>query len=126
MTTPEAWASSQMALRYGATVLDTDHEFDFPRICYTSLCQEYGSIRGWFSSDGKLNPMLYSASLINRVSWPIGNGVRFDWSHTGEPLQTMCMFKGTMIAAYRAAAFIPERERNSGSSQFGGIATLIR
>jgi hypothetical protein len=123
---PAEWADRQMALRYSQSKLPGDEPGDFPYLCWDHLAQEYLAIRTWFDAGGKLNPMLQSASMSNRLSGPIGDGIGWDWKTSGDPDVRMMLFKGPLIAAWRAGSMIPKRDRNSGNMQLGGLATIVR
>lgn len=126
LKTPEQWANEQMNQRYTQGVMPDDRVDSFPHFCFVHLLEEYAAMRAWFDDAGKLNPMLQSASLVNRLSGPIGDGIGWDWKQNGDPEHRMRMFKGMLIAVCRTAALIPFSDRNSGNMQFGGLATLIR
>ena len=124
--TPAQWADEQMLARYSQGKLPDDKPGDFPYDCWVLLCDEYLALQTWFDKTGKLNPLLQSVMLTGRLSGPIKDGVSWDWKTNGDPDVRMYMFKGPLIAAWRAAMLIPADDRNSGNMQLGGLATIIR
>jgi hypothetical protein len=125
LKSPEQWANEQMALRYNTNIADTDLDGEFPYICWEHLKEEHEILRQWFTDDGKLNLTLQSASIINRLSGPIGDGMGWDFKANGDPEVRMVYFKSTLIAAARAAALIPYKNRDDANQQFSGIAKLV-
>lgn len=124
--TPERWADIQMANRYGQMCLSTDGDNHFARLCWQYLCEEYKSLRAWFTVEGRLSSVLQSKFLMSRLSGPVGDGIDWDFKPNGDPEPRMLQFKGTLIAAQRAAELIPAEGRNSGNMQFGGLVKIIR
>lgn len=124
-TTPELWADKQMQLRYGTARLESDDLNSFPMQCWKLLCDEYSMLRTWFTDDGKLNITLQSASIQNRLTGPIGDGVGWDFKTNGDSEHRMTYFKGVLIAATRAAALLPPNDRNNGNAQFGGLLRFV-
>ncbi len=125
LKTPTQWADEQMPIRYSQSRQPSDEEGSFPLLCWQHLHDEYLAIRAWFDSAGKLNPTLQSASLVNRLSGPIEDGIGWDWKQNGDPEHRMRLFKGVLISCHRTVSLIPQNDRNNGNKQFGGIATLI-
>jgi len=125
LKTPEQWANEQMTRRYSQSRQDSDAADSFPGLCWQHLYDEYVALRAWFDETGKLNPMLQSASLVNRLSGPIEDGIGWDWKQNGDPEHRMRLFKGMLIGVCHTATLIPLEDRNSGNKQFGGLATLI-
>lgn len=123
---PAEWANEQMAARYSQSKLPGDKPQDFPYVCWQHLCDEYMALRTWFDKDGKLTPLMESLSVHNALSGNIGDGIGWDWKSNGDPDVRMFLFKGPLIAAWRAASVIPINDRNSGNMQLGGLATIIR
>jgi hypothetical protein len=123
---PAEWADAQMIGRYSQARLPGDAAGEFPYQCWEHLCEEYLSMRRWFDTAGKLNPMMQNAALVNRLSGPIGDGIGWDFKTNGDPELRMCLFKGQLIAATRAISMIPAGERTAGRPQMGGLATIVR
>jgi len=124
--TPAEWADEQMALRYSQSKMADDKPQDFPFMCWQHLCDEHIAMLSWFDKAGNLNPLVSSASMTNRLQGPLGSGISWDWKSNGDPDVRMFLFKGPLIAAWRAAQLIPYADRNSGNMQMGGIATVVR
>ncbi len=124
--TPEKWADEHMAERYGQTRLVKDASDHFAVLCWDYLREEYRSLRSWFTDDGKLSNLLQSKFIHTKLSGPLGLGIGWDFKPNSDPSENMLQFKGTLIAAIRAAEMIPPRARTSGSIQFGGIVKIIR
>jgi len=122
---PEDWATQQMQYRYSTTLSDTDKERTFPFTCWETLKEEYEILRQWFTEDGRLNLTMQSASIVNRLSGPIGDGIGWDFKNTGEPEIRMVYFKTTLMAAARSANMIPFKNRDDGNQQFNAITKMI-
>lgn len=126
LLTPAQWADQQMLVRYSMSKLPTDTEDYFPYRCWEHLCKEYLALRAWFAPDSTLNPLLQQASITNRLSGPLGDGIGWDFKTNGDPELRMTSFKTMLIAACRAAEGLPAGDRNSGNGQFGSLALTIR
>lgn len=123
----EVWAQTHMAQRYGASApLESDGLNHISRLCYEYLQDEYRALRGWFTDEGKLSPLLQSKFLSTRLSGPLGDGIGWDFKQNGDPEPQMLQFKGTLISATRSAELLPVDARNSGNMAFGGIVRLVR
>lgn len=125
---PEQWAQEHMQRRYGAAPpQDDDSDDHFARLCYDFLLKEYKTLRGWFH-DGKLSHMMMSRVVGNHVTGCIGNGVGWDFKRDGDPEPRMLQFKGTLIAACRAAELKIQDPRipDCGSLEIGALAKLVR
>ena len=125
-STSEKWADEHLSLRYGQVRLSTDNQDHFASLCWEFLKQEYIALRAWFQPDGKLSPLLQSKFLNTKLSGPLGTGIGWDFKSDGTPEPRMLLFKGTLIAAQRAAELLPIEQRNSGSMQFGGLIKIVR
>lgn len=126
-SSPDDWAASQMFKRYNQVVSDSDGPGDFPRICFEKLRDERVSLSTWFNeADGKLSPTLQSVFMVNRLAGPIDDGIGWDFRPDGSPEQRMLVFKGTLLAVWRAAGLIAPKDRTVGNMQFGGLATLVK
>jgi hypothetical protein len=123
---PEAWASEQIIVRYGQTILPSDSPGCFAKQCWNFLREEYIALRSWFSDDGTLSPLLQSKFLSTRLSGPLNTGISWDFKTDGQPEPRALLFKGTLIAAQRAAELIPAASKTSGCMQFGGISKIVR
>ena len=122
---PEEWATQQMLYRYSTALSESDKERDFPHLCWDHLKDEYDIIRQWFTEDGRLHMTLQNASIINRLSGPIGDGMGWDFKASGEPEIRMVFFKTQLMAAARSAAMIPFKNRDDGNQQFAAITKTI-
>jgi hypothetical protein len=129
VTTPEQWAVEQMTKRYAKPYVEALVECDsmnpFPRLCFDHLCEERRALGKWFDSAGKLNLMLQSASLTNKLSGPIEDGIGWDWKANGDSEEHMVYFKTRLLTACLLTMQIPTKERHSGSKLFGGISSII-
>lgn len=124
--TPEKWADEHMAERYGQVHFQKDSTDHIATLCWNYLCEEYRSLRSWFTEEGKLSPLLQSKFVTTRLSGPVGNGIGWDFKANGDIETRMLQFKGTLIAAIRAGEVMPKDTMNSGNMQFGGLVKIIR
>lgn len=124
--TPDQWAISQMAARYGHTLLPSDGVGHIATLCYEYLKEEHKVIRGWFQDDNKFSELLSSRFLNIYFNRPLGDGIGWDFKMSGEPEHLMVSFKAQLIAAQRALESIPVQEFNTGNPIIGGIRTMIR
>lgn len=127
-TSAEQWAIDHMQRRYGAAPpAPTDMEDHPAQMCYAQLVKEHRVIRGWFTPEGQLSPLMMAQTLRRQIGGAIGNGYGWDFQTTGEPDFNMLQFKGTLIAVYRMLELKPRSLKlEQGGAEIGGIAKLVR
>ena len=126
--TAEQWAIEHMQHRYGSAPPAPGDPEDHPAVmCYNGLVKEHRVIRGWFTKDGLLSPLMMSQTLARQLGGAIGSGYGWDFQVTGEPDLNMMQFKGTMIAVHRMLELKPRSTKlERGGAEIGGIAKLVR
>lgn len=123
---PDSWATAHIQRRYGAAPPSEEDPPDhIAHQCFEFLRDEYRILRGWFTEDGTLSPLLQSRFLDQKIG-PLRDGIGWDFRPNGDPEPRMLQFKGTLISCARSAALIPPERRNSGVIQLGGIVRLVR
>lgn len=128
-TTPQKWADEHMQRRYSATPpKDDDPKDHFARLCHAYLMDEYRTLRGWFTEEGKLSRILMSRTIGDVMSSRIGNGIGWDFKPNGEIEPRMIQFKGTLIACTRIGELRPRDplKLDCGSAAAGGLAKTVR
>jgi hypothetical protein len=126
---PEQWAADQMNMRYRQAPPSIEEMADsrsWAVRCYEHLKVEYKTLRGWFTPENKLSPLLIAPFQATLKSQPAKDGLGWDFKASLDGDVNMQHFKSTLIYAYRAATELPVSNRTNGNVQFSGLMRIVR